>query len=363
MKHTFVVFLLVLTFSLKSQISPLDNKNGFVISKQLPVTAVKQQYKTNTCWDFTTIAFLESELLRIGKGEYNLSEMWIVRNAYIEKAERFLRLHGHMSFTGGGTLSDPLEIIKKYGLMPDSIYSGLVNGNINHNHFEMDELLKSYMESMVKSNNTDVNPSWRDGYIGILDAYMGKPPVDFVFRGKKYFPQSFAQTLNIDFNDYILITSFEYKPYYQKVLVEVPDNWMASQAYNIKLDDICSLIDYSIENGYTLCWAGDITEKGYKWADGVAYTEKADKKNITAAIRQEAFDNYSTLDDHAMQVIGIAKDKDEEKMYLMKNSWGANDNSLNGFMMVSEDYVKYKTITLLVNKKGLPEGLKKNLGM
>jgi bleomycin hydrolase len=364
-----------------------QDKPEMKILKQVPTTSIKNQYKSNTCWSFSVLAMLESELLKNGKGEFDLSEMYVVHQVYLEKALSYARMHGHINFAGGGSLNDPIDVIRKYGIVPEQVYSGLKEGCINHDHIQMDAALKDYMEGVIR--NKTLSPVWLQGFEGVLDAYLGNVPEMFVYNGTDYTPKTFATWLGINPDDYVLLTSFTHHPYYQKFKVEVPDNWSWGEAYNVTLSDLENTIDYSVNKNYTLAWAADITEKGFQWGEGITFVDstyiaentdnashpsiwvpqkdKKESKNtvdeltITPELRQKAFDNYSTTDDHGMQIIGIANDQNKKKYYIVKNSWGTDGSPYKGFIYVSKSYILYKTLTVLVNKKGIPESILKKL--
>jgi bleomycin hydrolase len=375
----FVTIALILTaFYGKSQ--PYDTTGyRFTFLKKLNATPVENQYKTNTCWSFSALSMLESELLRHGKGEYDFSEMFIVRNAYIEKAEKYVRMHGTISFGGGGALNDVPDIIREKGIVPETVYPGKKVDSANHIHTEMDEVLKDYIEGVIKNRDNKLSPVWQQGFCGILDSYLGVVPQSFDWNGKTGNAVMFASDLGLNMDDYILITSFMHHPFYDKFIVEVPDNWSWGEAYNVPVDELIEIIDYSLMNDYTLAWAADISEKGFSFSKGLAIVPEDDRakttnatrqefafgpplkeKKITQEMRQESFDNYLTTDDHGMHITGIARDQDGNKFYYVKNSWGT-DNLYQGYLFVSEQFVRYKTLTMLVNKNAVPKEIIKKL--
>lgn len=363
----------------KSEI--LDTLEKFSIEKEVAVTAIKNQYKSNTCWSYSVLGQWESELLQNGKGNYNLSEAFIVRQVYIEKAEKYIRLHGKMSFTGGGALNDPIEVIKKYGIMPEEAYSGLKAGVLLPDHLTMDGVLKDYVDGQIK--NKKLSPEWKEGFIGLLDAYIGKAPDKFQYNGKEYTPKTFAESLGIRPDNYVLLTSFVYKPFYEPFIVEVPDNWSSGVAYNVTLTDLIRIVNNSLAMGHSVSIAADVSESGFKWDKGMALAVESDvsynndvikdpgifiaKKDttpqiikelvVTQELRQQEFDNYETTDDHGLLVVGIAHDQKGKKFYKVKNSWGTDGTCFNGFLYMSEAYLSLKTITLLVNKNTIPKDI------
>ena len=365
----------------------------FTVVKENPITSIKNQFNTGTCWSFSGVGFLESELLRMNKGEHDLSEMYIVRKNYEDKAVKYARLHGNLNFSPGGSFADVVETIDDYGILPDSIYKGLNYGTDSHDHGEMDKVLKGYMKSLVE--NSTLTTAWFNGFKGILDAYLGEVPQTFIYKGKQYTPQSFAALLGLKSDDYVSLTSFTHHPFYSKFPIEVPDNWRWADSYNLPLDEMIAAIDNAIMNGYTVAWASDVSEPGFsrlgiaivpdenapenagsdqaKWLD-LSLREKNSfvrekigreilkEKTITQEMRQQDFDNFKTTDDHGMQIYGIANDQNGNKYYMVKNSWGMT-GPYNGIWYASEAYVRYKTTSIVVNKKALPPSIVKKIGL
>ena len=398
MRKLFVLFIAVAisVISLTAQVETEPKKEGFqfTIVKENPATSVKDQYKSGTCWAFSTLSFLESELLRTGKGEYDLSEAFIVRNAYIEKAIRYVRFQGKTNFGAGGGFRDISYIIKKYGIVPESVYTGLNYGTDKHVHGELDAVLTAYLDEIIKNPNKELSTAWLNGYIGILDAYLGKVPEKFTYDGKEYTPITFAQFLGLNMDDYVEITSFNHHPFYEQFVLEIPDNWLHEKVYNVPLNEMMQIIDYAINNGYTVAWGSDVSEKGFKWSKGIAVvpdetlpdltgTEKerweklteAEKqkqiysldapvkeKVITQELRQIAFDNYSTTDDHGMHITGIAKDQNGNIYYKVKNSWNVM-GPYDGYFFASKPFVEYKTTGIMVNVNSIPKDIRKKLGL
>ncbi len=364
----------------------------FTTVKENKCTSVKDQYKSGTCWSFSALAMVESELLRTGKGEYDLSEMYIVRKAYEEKAEKYIRFHGHMNFGGGGAAHDIPNMIKKYGIVPEEAYKGLEYGESKHIHAELDKAIESFAKSVAESKKP--SSAWKKVLNGILDAYLGPVPTEFTYKGKKYTPMTFAESLGLNWDDYVEVTSFTHHPFFTKFILEVPDNWEFEQVYNVPLDDMMKIIDESLNAGYNITWAADVSEKGFSWRNGVAIVPDEDKpeaegtererweklsatekaaqlykfdapvkeRTITPEIRQEAFDNFETTDDHGMEIVGIAKDQNNAKYYIVKNSWGT-EHVKKGFFYASEAFVRYKTMDVLVNKNAINKDLRKKMGL
>lgn len=396
---TILLALALLTFSGKSYSQDSDHKKDsgyiFTMVKQIPATSVKNQYRSGTCWSYSAIAFLESELLRMGKDTFDLSEMYCVRNCYDDKAKLYVRYHGNHTFSGGGAAHDVTYVLKNYGLLPDQAYSGLVIGESKPVTGEMDGVLKAYVEAVIKNPNRQLTPVWQQGFKGILDAYLGTVPEKFTYKGKEYTPKTFTDMLGLNADDYVEISSFTHHPFYKPFVLEVEDNWLMDLVYNVPLDEMMKIIDNSIMNGYTVVWGADVSEKGFTWKNGVAVVPdksapevagmerdkwekmsdsekdkllfKFDKpmpeKAITQEMRQKEFDNYQTTDDHGMLITAIAKDQNGNKYYYVKNSWGTDVSPYNGYFYASEAYVKLKTMDVMVHKNAIPKEIRQKLGL
>lgn len=368
----------------------------FIVTKELPVTPVKDQYRSGTCWAFSGLGFLEAEMLRLGKPEVDLSEMYVVWYTYNEKAEKAVRLHGNLNFSAGGAFHDVTHVIKEYGIVPESVYSGLNYGEEKHVHGEMDEILKDQVDGVVLNRNKKLSNAWSDVIRGTLNAYLGEIPEKFQYEGKEYTPLSFARDyLELDLDDYVEISSYTHHPFYSKFIIEIPDNWMWEEVYNVPMEELEVIIDNSIENGYTVAWAADVSEKGFSTSkDGVAVipdvdlTEMTDaeitkweklsekekeeklyefkkpgkEKIITQEMRQSSFDNYQTTDDHGMLIVGTAKDQAGNFYYKVKNSWG-DYNDYDGYFFASKPYVRYKTMSIMVHKDAIPRSIRKKLNL
>ena len=393
----FFVSALMLAFALSS-VSAKDKKKtedeGYVFTtvKELKITPVKNQNRTGTCWCFSTLGFLESELLRMGKGEYDLSEMFIVSKNYKDKAEKFVRLHGELNYAQGGSFEDVLQAWKDYGIVPESVMNGLQYGEDMHVHNELESASRAYLDQIIKNPNRKLSTAWKKGFDGIIDAYLGTAPEKFTYNGKEYTPKSFAAELGINPDDYVSLTSYTHHPFYSEFAIEVQDNWRWATSYNLPIDELMQVFENAINTGYTIAWGADVSEKGFtrngigvipdiesmersgsdqdRWL-GLSTSEKdaeikkmmekpCKELEVTQEMRQEAYDNYETTDDHGMQIYGIAKDQTGKKFYMIKNSWGT-DNKYKGTWYISENFVKYKTMNIVVHKDALPQAIKDKL--
>jgi bleomycin hydrolase len=370
--------------------------SGYVFTDEilLPTTPVKDQYRSGTCWSFSGISFLESEMLRLGKPEVDLSEMFIVWYSYSEKAKKDVRVHGNLNFSAGGAFHDVTNVIKEYGIVPESVYKGLEYGETKHVHGEMDRVLKEEVNAVVENRNRKLSTVWHETIESTLDNYLGKIPENFIYDGLTYTPQSFASNyVGLDMDDYVEITSYSHHPFYSKFILEVPDNWSWDEVYNVPLNELEEIIDYSLKKGFTVAWAADVSEKGFETSNkGVAVlpaapAEKMDdtelakwealpekekekelykldnvvpELEVTQEMRQVAFDNYQTTDDHGMHIIGTAKNSDGKIFYKVKNSWG-DYNQYDGYFYASKPYVNYKTMSIMVHKDAIPKRIREKL--
>jgi bleomycin hydrolase len=325
MRKFWIAAALLLAASVQVEAQQVLNKKGgnftFTINKSVDKTDVDNQNKTSTCWSFSSLSFFESELLRMGKGRVNLSEMFVVHKAYQEKADIYVRMHGSNSFSPGGAFHDVLNVWKNYGMMPQSAYAGLNYGEAKHAHGEMDELLSGMVKTVVKAPNGKISTSWKKAFDATLDGYLGEVPQTFEVNGAKYDAKSYAKSLGVNPDDYVFITSFTHHPNYSKFVLEVPDNWAMGQVYNLPLNELAEVMDNAIQTGYSFAWAADVSEKGFSWKNGVAVVpeqkwedmSKAEMDSvvtwptkqltITPELRQHAFDNYETQDDHGMHIV------------------------------------------------------------
>ena len=341
----------------------------------LESTGVKNQGKSGTCWSYAMSSFLESEMAKNKKQPVDLAEIFIARHSYFDKAVNYVRMHGNVEWGDGGQLHDVTNAYKKYGIVPQYVYTGLLNGATMNNFEEMQKELKPYLDELIKMKRLPDN--WRDEFNAKLDKYLGVVPETFIYNGVQYTPKSFAeQVVGLDKENYVEMVSYEDQPKYKNVFVAVPDNWSFDYAFNINMDDFITVIDHALKKGYTVGWATDVSEKYFSWYNGLAFVpEKSfeqmtpeeqktrfdvywEEKVITPEERQKAFDNYETTDDHGMHIIGLVKDQKGREYYIVKNSWGIN-NTRKGYLYVTKNFVKYKTTSILVNQKALPKNILK----
>ena len=379
-----------------------DKEEGFkfTVVKENPITSVKNQASTGTCWCFSSLSFIESEAIRINKlkeADYpDLSEMFVVSHAYADKATKYIRVDGALNFAQGSSFGDLMYVLKDYGIVPDEVMPGLNYGTDRHMHGELIAGLKGYMDGILKNPNRKLSTAWHKGLQGILDAYLGPIPETFTYKGKEYTPKSYFESLNVNLADYYDFTSWTHLSYYEKHPVEVADNWRWEQAFNVPLEDMMAIIDYAVENGYTVAWASDVSEQGFT-RDGIGivpdmeaiqkqaeqagsdqarwvgapqgpgqqrptFNKPVPELTITPELRQQGYEEKNTTDDHGMQIYGIAKDQNGNKYYMVKNSWGET-GKYKGLWYVSEAYVRYKTMDFMVHKDAIPKDIRKKLGI
>ena len=366
----------------------------FTDLKTVPTTSVKDQFRSGTCWSYSGLSFLENEILRAGGPEMDLSEMWIVRNMYFDKGVKYVRMHGFLNFGEGGAPHDVTECIKKYGIVPEEAYPGLNYGTEKPVFGELSAVLKAYLDAVIEAKNGTLTTAWENGFNALLDAYFGPRPETFTYEGKEYTPKSFAESLPINMKDYVAVGSFTHHPFYEQFVIEVPDNWMWEQIYNVPLEDLMAIVDNALENGYSIEWATDVSEKGFSRTDAIAVVPETDlesmdgteaekwgkltaaereaalyefngpikEKTITQEMRQEAFDNYETTDDHGMVIVGTAVDQAGNHFFKVKNSWDVRP-PYDGYYYFSRPFFEYKTLSILINKNAIPEEIRTKLGL
>ncbi len=361
----------------------------------LPSTSVKDQNKSGTCWCFAGTSFYEDEIRKNGGDSLDISEMFTVRQCYRDKAERFVRMYGQTNFGAGGSAMDVPYVWKRYGAVPEEVYNGLQYGEDKHVHGELDAVLAAYLKEIVKKPNKKLSKAWMKGIEAILDAYLGPVPETFEYKGKTYTPKSYAESLPLNPDDYVSVTSFTHHPYYEEFAVEVPDNWLWEKSYNVPLDELKAIVDNSLAQGHTLVWAADVSEGGFKWTKGVALMPKGKSESdmdgtelsrwvklsdkdrmdekynfegpveeitVTPELRQEMFDSQETTDDHGMEITGTATDQFGNRYYKVKNSWDTNQ-VYDGYFYVSEPYFLAKTMDILVHRNAVPKETAKKLGL
>lgn len=346
-------------------------------------TSVKDQHRSSTCWCFCTIGMIENDIIKYGKGTYDLSEMWIVRNNYFDKIVKYVRMHGALNLSGGGAQQDVITAADKYGLVPEEVYPGNIYGNDGHVHGELDAILYAFANSIIKNNNKTLTTAWQNALNGILDAYFGERPENFEYKGKEYTPQSFAKSIGFDANDYIYMTSFTHQPYYTYFALEVPDNWNNALLYNAPFDLFQDVLQTVVKNGYSISWAADL-DKGFRHAKGLALYPEANtramdnsersrwekmtvkerqsiydyktivkEKIVTEKEHQRMFDVYDTTDDHGMLLTSLYKDQNGTIYFKTKNSWNIENSDAQGWLYTSAPYIRAKTTSVMFNKKAL----------
>ena len=382
---------------------PEEEGYKFEVIKELPVTSVKDQNRAGTCWCYSTLGFFEAELLRMGKPEYDFSEMYIVYKTYQDRADRTVRTHGDVSYAEGGSFGDVIYAIKHYGLMPDvEMRAGQMHGDSLSDFSELTSVSSKFLEGVIKCKTlqlgTDENhtPLWKNAFNGILEAYIGKAPEKFKYNGKEYTPMEFAKSTGLNMDDYVNIASFAHQPWYEPFIIEVQDNWRGGKAYNLPVDEFMEVMNNAIDNGYPIAWGADVSERGWlrgkmagvcvlpdleNQAADKSGTDFAHWNGLSAADRQkeamskptpqrwvtnqdriDAYNNYETTDDHGMVIYGKAKDQMGNVYFMVKNSWGDAGN-YNGNWYASEAFVRYKTLNYVVHKDALPKAIRKKLGI
>ncbi|AQX07424.1 aminopeptidase [Elizabethkingia ursingii] len=347
----------------------------FTVVKELGNTSIKNQGSSGTCWSYSGNSFLESEMIRMGKPAVDLAEIFTARNAYHDKAKQYVLFGGAISWGDGGELHDVINMYKKYGAVPQEVYSGLQAGQTKNNFGEMQSVIKSMLDAYVKNPQGKLSANWLTNVDNVLDSYLGEYPKEFTYKGKRYTPQTFAKdVVGINPDDYVELTSYKDYPYYQRFVAPIPDNWSHDSMWNIPMDDLTKIVDNAVDKGYTVGWATDVSEPYFSYKNGVAYVPDVDLNNIDAQtkanlfkgprpdkkitedMRQEALNNLTTTDDHGMQIVGLAKDQTGKEYYMVKNSWGVT-NDYQGYLYVTRPYVQYKSTGILVHKNAIPKDI------
>jgi bleomycin hydrolase len=378
LKTSCLLLFLIIAISIKGQTTKsLPNTSyEFTIQQDVTTTSVEHQYKTGTCWSYAGLSFFESELSRLNQQPVNLSEMFIVWHTYSDKAERYVRMHGDLRFSQGGAFHDVRYVAEHYGLVPEEVF-----GDPDHpNHGELFAVLKGMVEGVIKNKNGTLTAHWHQAIQRTLDTYLGEVPDTFQYEGEQYTPKSYADHLGLQPENYVEITSFTHHPFYEKFVLEVPDNWRWEQVYNVPLDEFEQILDYALKQGYSVAWASDISSRGFNFNKGLALlpqtpmesmTEKerdsafihpVPQRTVTQRGRQQGFDQYEVTDDHGMHITGIATDQNETKYYIVKNSWG-RDNSADGYLYASRAFVLYNTTNIMVHKEAIPPSIAEKLNL
>ena len=373
-----------------------SNKPVFTVVKQNPITSIKNQNRSGTCWDYATLSYFESEILRATGKTYDLCESFVANKTYMDRAIQVVRFHGDCQFAQGGSAYDPLYCLENYGICPQEAmpFPGSLTGDSLFNFNEFFSVLSPYVEAVAKSKSDKLSKQWKPGLQAILDAYLGKCPENFTYEGKNYTPKSFAASLGLNWSDYVAVTSYTHHPFYTQFAVEVQDNWRFPQSYNLPMDEMMQIIDNAIMNGYTVAWGGDVSEPGFT-RDGLAYMidskkmqslkgsdmarwlglSASKKRSIidslgvnvpeitpTQAQRQERFDNWELTDDHGMLIFGIAKDQNGKEYYMVKNSWGET-GAYKGIWYMTKNFIAANTMDYMVNKNAIPQNIRKKIGL
>ena len=364
----------------------------FTTVKENPITTIKDQHRSSTCWSFSSLAFIESELLRMNKGTFDLSEMFVVHKTMEDRGVNYVRYHGDSSFSPGGSFYDVIYCMQNYGLVPQEVMPGIMYGDSLPNHNELDAVAGGYVNAVAKGKFSKLSNVWKNGLAAIYDTYLGKCPETFTYEGKEYTPKSFVESLGLDAENYVSLTSYTHHPFYTQFALEIQDNWRNALSYNLPIDELMAVMDNAVKGGYTIAWGSDVSEAGFK-RNGVAVVPDATKaselsgsdmarwigkstsevereltlqpapeKTITQEMRQEAFDNWETTDDHGMLIYGIAKDQTGKEYFMVKNSWG-EAGDYKGIWYVSKAFVAYKTMNIVVNKNAIPKDIRKKLGI
>lgn len=387
-----IALLSCTALSFAQQPQPAVPELVFTTVKEMPVTSIKNQASSGTCWAFSTISFLESEAIRINNikdpAKYpDFSEFFVVSHSYADRAEKYVRLNGNLTFGAGSEADDVLHVVRDYGIVSNESMTGMNYGTPLPAQSELDSVLKAYVQAVAKMPNRTLTTAWKNGFQGILDAYLGEYPQTFTVDGVSYTPQSYRDALKINPDDYVTITSFTHHPYYTKFAIEVCDNWRWDEAYNLPLDEFMAVLDNALEKGYTAAWGTDCSEAGFTrqglgqlidaaaaaapgsdqahWVgaeEAKPVPQSLSEINVTPEYRQAEFDKQSTTDDHGMHIYGIAKDQFGRKFYMVKNSWGIT-GKFNGIWYCSEAFVKGKSIDIVVHKDALPKEISKKLGI
>lgn len=397
-KLTTLALLAIICLGASAQEAKKENPNKpvFTVVKENPITSIKDQNRSGTCWDYSTLSYFEAEILKKTGKTYDLCESFVANKTYMDRAIQVVRLHGDCQFAEGGSAYDPLYCIQHYGICPEDAMPlpGTLYGDSLNNYNEFFSLLEPYVNAVARNKAAKISSQWKVGLQGILDAYLGKCPENFTYKGKTYTPKSFAASLGLDWNDYVSITSYTHHPFWTAFPVEVQDNWRNPGSWNVPMDDMMRIIDNAVENGYTIAWGGDVSEDGFtrsglaymidgKKAESLAGSDmakwlkltKTEKRNLIDSLgcnvpevtptqeqRQERFDNWELTDDHGMLIFGIAKDQNGKEYYMVKNSWG-EAGDYKGIWYMTKNFIAANTMDFMVNKNAIPKDIRKKLGI
>lgn len=389
--------LTILTIAIVSCLGGFAQKDttGFVFTtvKENKITSVKNQNRSSTCWAYSALGFLEAELLRLNKGDCDFSEMFVVYHTMLDRAVNYVRLHGDASFSPGGSFYDVLYCWRHYGIVPDNVMpAGVMYGDTLANHSDLDAAAKAYVDVIAKSTASKISPLWRRPLEAIYETYLGKLPQEFTYKGKKYTPRSFADSFGLNMDDYVSLTSYSHHPFYEAFAIEIQDNWRGAKSYNLPIDELMQVMRNAVNTGYTIAWGSDVSEEGFT-RNGIAVMpdvkkgaeltgsdmahwlglSKADRRaeltsrplpemTVTQQMRQEAYDNWETTDDHGMLIYGLAKDQNGKQYFMVKNSWGLA-GKYKGLWYASEAFVAYKTMNIVVHKNAIPKEILKKLNI
>ncbi|KGN98860.1 aminopeptidase C [Porphyromonas sp. COT-290 OH3588] len=379
----------------KSKKNDPNAKNVFTTIKEVGRTSIKDQANSGTCWSYSGQSFIEEELIRMGKPEYDLSEMFVVSHSYRDKARKYVRMHGFLNYEQGGSFYDVLYVLKHYGAVPQSIMPGLNYGTKKNQHSEIAATSKAFLDAVIKNPNGTLSTAWWPAYNKIIDTYLGELPKEFEWNGKKYTPKSYAAEMGVNPDDYVSLTSYTHHPFYSKFILEIQDNWRWSESYNLPIEELMQTMEHAINTGYSFAWGSDVSEIGFtrdgigvladveeietkgsdqdRWvglsrADKQAEIKKliyrADVPELTPTqeSRQKGYDNYQLTDDHGMTIFGLAKNQLGRKFFMVKNSWGETGD-YKGIWYVSYNFVAGKTMNIVLHKDAIPTDIAKKLGL
>lgn len=380
-----------------AQVVESDNDNfKFETQKENPITSVKDQHRSGTCWAYSTLGFFESELLRMGKGEYDLCEMFVAHKSYEDRAMAAVRTHGDVSFAQGGSFYDVVYCMKHYGICPEGAMPlpGSLYGEELNDFTEFFPLCEAYVDVIAEEEHDKLSPVWHKGLTAIIDTYLGEIPTEFKYKGATYTPKSFMESLGLNMDDYLSITSYTHHPFYETFILEIQDNWRWASSYNVTMEELVEIIDNAVEKGYTVAWGADVSEDGFgrngiavcpnvekvasmndtdmeRWLGEYSAGERREEYTskpypeirVTQEMRQTAYDNWETTDDHGMLIYGKAKDLNGKEYFMVKNSWGADMGYRKaGTWYASKTFVAYKTMNILVHKDAVPKYILEKLG-